>query len=68
MQRRRFKQTLSFHDRLNAWADEVRRQAAALEPGPERDALLMRARQADVASQSAASFLVSETHERDANG
>jgi hypothetical protein len=50
MQRRRFNQNLSFHDRLVAWANEVREQAATLPPGPERDALLNKARQADTAS------------------
>jgi hypothetical protein len=48
--RRRFKQTQSFHDRLAAWADEIREQAASLPSGPERDALLKKASQADVAS------------------
>ena len=37
-------------DRLNAWAGEVRGQAERLPPGAERDALLKKARQADVAS------------------
>jgi hypothetical protein len=50
MQRRRFNQNLSFHDRLVAWANEVREQAATLPPGPERDALLNKARKADAAS------------------
>jgi len=51
MQRRhRFKQALSLQDRLTAWAKEVREQAASIPPGPERDALLKRASQADVAS------------------
>jgi hypothetical protein len=48
--RRRFKQLLTLQDRLNAWADSVREQAAQLPPTPERDALLKRARQADTAS------------------
>jgi hypothetical protein len=48
--RRRFKQILSLQDRLAAWAKEVREQAASLPPGPEREALLKRASQADVAS------------------
>jgi hypothetical protein len=50
MQRRRFKQTLSLQDRLNAWAAQVREQAEMLPPGPERDALLKKVRQADTAS------------------
>jgi hypothetical protein len=50
MQRRRFKQDLSLHERTAAWANEIREQAATLPPGPERDALLNKARQADTAS------------------
>ena len=50
MQRRRFKQFLSLQDRLAAWASTVRKQASALPPGPERDALLKKARQADTAA------------------
>lgn len=42
--RRRFKQ------QLTAWSRQVADQAAALEPGPERDALTRKARQADVAN------------------
>ena len=45
----RYKQTVPLHDRLIAWASEVREQAAKLPPGPERDDLLKRARQADAA-------------------
>ncbi|MBB4397962.1 hypothetical protein [Bradyrhizobium sp. ERR14] len=48
--RRRFKQELSLQERLNIWAKEVYDQASKLPPGPERDALLTKARQADVAS------------------
>jgi hypothetical protein len=48
--RRRFKQTVPLQERLAAWADEIRRKAASLPPGPEREALLKRASQADVAS------------------
>jgi hypothetical protein len=50
MQRRRFKQNISLQDRLTAWSKEVRDQADQLPPGPERDDLLMRARQADTAA------------------
>ena len=50
--RRRFKQFLSLQDRLSAWAEQVRVQAAGLPPGPERDALLKKARQADTAAHS----------------
>ncbi|WP_426615776.1 hypothetical protein [Bradyrhizobium sp. McL0616] len=48
--RRRFKQQLTLQDRLAAWSKEIHEQAAILPPGPERDALLKKARQADVAS------------------
>jgi hypothetical protein len=50
MQRRRFKQTLSFPDRLKTFAEELKAKASELRPGPEREALLKRARQADIAS------------------
>jgi hypothetical protein len=48
--RRRFKQNLSLQDRLAAWSKEVRDQAAQLPPGPERDAMLKRASQAETAA------------------
>jgi hypothetical protein len=50
MQRRRFKQTLTFPDRLKNFAEELKAKASQLRPGPERDALLRKARQADTAS------------------
>jgi hypothetical protein len=50
MKRRRFKQNLSLKDRLAAWAKGVREQAAQLPPGPEQDAMLKRASQADTAA------------------
>ena len=50
LKRRRFHQTKSLQDRLAAWAEEVREQAAKLPAGPERDALLKKLRQADTAS------------------
>ena len=49
--RRRFKQQLTLQDRLSAWSKQIADQAAALEPGPERDALTREGRQADVASR-----------------
>jgi hypothetical protein len=49
MQRRRFKNVLSFPDRLANEASRLRKEAEALQ-GPERDALLKKARQADIAS------------------
>lgn len=48
--RRRFKQTLSLKDRLAYFAKELREKASQLHAGPERDALLKRARIADTAS------------------
>jgi len=48
--RRRFKQNMSLRDRLAAWAEQVREQAKKLPPGPEREAQLKRAGQADVAA------------------
>ncbi|SHN83107.1 hypothetical protein SAMN05444170_5402 [Bradyrhizobium erythrophlei] len=50
MQRRRFKQTTSLKDRLASFAEELKAKAKRLRPGPEQDALLKRARQADTAS------------------
>ena len=50
LKRRRFHQTRSLTDRLAAWAEEVREQAAKLPAGPERDALLKKLRQADTAA------------------
>ncbi|MBS0530975.1 MAG: hypothetical protein JSS22_16515 [Proteobacteria bacterium] len=49
-ERRRVKQLTSLEDRLSAWAGKVREQADAMKPGPAKDALLKKARQADVAS------------------
>jgi hypothetical protein len=49
--RRRFNQTTSLRDRLAAFAEEVREKASSLKPGPERDALLQRASQADTAAR-----------------
>ena len=48
--RRRFRQTVTFKDRLQMWAEKVRANAKQLRPGPERDALLKKASQADTAS------------------
>ena len=46
LKRRRFKQQLTLQDRLSAWVKQVKEDAARLPPGPERDALLKKARQA----------------------
>jgi hypothetical protein len=48
--RRRFKQTVPLTERLQKWAEDVREEADKLPPGPEREALLKKARQADTAS------------------
>jgi hypothetical protein len=48
--RRRFKQTVSLKDRLQLWANKIRADAEKLRPGPEKDSLLEKARQADTAS------------------
>ena len=50
MQRRRFKQQFTLQDRLSSWAEKVRQQADELRPGPERDALLKKASQAETAA------------------
>jgi hypothetical protein len=47
--RRRFKQEVTLQDRIIAWANEVRAQAAELPPGPERNELLKKVRQAETA-------------------
>ena len=48
--RRRFKQFLSFSDRLRLFSEKLKAEAAKVRPGPEQEALLKRARQADTAS------------------
>jgi hypothetical protein len=47
--RRRFKHQITLQDRIAMWAKEVREQAAELQPGPERDELLKKVRQAETA-------------------
>ena len=51
MQKRRrfFRQQTTLQDRVIEWAKEVRDQAAALPPGPDRDMLLKKVRQAKTA-------------------
>ncbi len=48
-QRRRFNQTKSLKERLALFANEIREKAEQLS-GPEKDALLKKARQADTAA------------------
>nr|WP_246754217.1 hypothetical protein [Bradyrhizobium diazoefficiens] len=50
MQRRRFKQTTSLDQRLEEQAKRLRQEARGLPPGVERDRLIRRARQAEVAA------------------
>ena len=50
MQRRRFKQTQSLEERLSEEAKRLRAEAKLLPPGPERDALIRKARQAETGS------------------
>jgi hypothetical protein len=50
MQRRRFNNTLTFPDRLANEAERLREEAETKPPGPERDTLLRKARQADIAA------------------
>jgi len=47
---RRFKQQLTLQDRLFLRAKQGQEQASRVPPGPEREALLKRARQAEIAN------------------
>jgi hypothetical protein len=49
MQRRRFKHTLTFPERLDQEAERLRTEAGKLPPGIEREELLRKARQAETA-------------------
>ena len=49
-QRRRFKQMLSQTERLDQEAARLRAEAENLPPGPQREYLLRKARQADTAT------------------
>jgi hypothetical protein len=49
--RRRFKQTVSFRERLASFAKTARERASRLPPGSEKDAMLEKARQADTAAR-----------------
>lgn len=46
---RRFKDPDQMKVRLTEWAEQVREQASKLPPGPEREELLKKLRQADMA-------------------
>ena len=45
------KKLMTFQERLAKWAEGIRKQAGRLPPGPERDALLEKARQTENAAQ-----------------
>lgn len=49
--RRRFRQTTSFQDRLEAWSKELRERAEKVPPGTERDELLRKLSQVHTAAQ-----------------
>ena len=51
MQRRRFKHTLTFPDRLAKEAERFRQEADTKSPGAERDDLLRKACQAETAAR-----------------
>ena len=51
MPQRRFKNTLTFPDRLAKEAERCRQQAKTKPPGQERDDLLRKARQAEIAAR-----------------
>jgi hypothetical protein len=48
--RRRFKQSQSLKDRLSLFAEDARKAADELPPGPAKDDMLRKARQADTAT------------------
>jgi hypothetical protein len=50
-QRRRFKQTMSLTERLDQEATRLRRQAETLPRGTEREKLVLKARQLEMASR-----------------
>jgi hypothetical protein len=47
--RRRFKQETTLQDRVKEWAKQIRAEADALPPGPDREALLRKVRQTETA-------------------
>lgn len=50
MQVRRFKQPISFKDRLAAFSRDVLEKASRMPPGPERDNLLQKGSWANIAA------------------
>lgn len=53
--RRRVKHQFPLQERIIAWTKEVRKQAAELPPGRDRDALLKKVQQAEAAMHLASS-------------
>ncbi|NYG44853.1 hypothetical protein GGD67_002301 [Bradyrhizobium sp. IAR9] len=51
LKRRRFKQQTTLKERLAAWTKSLREQATKLPPGPDRDALIKTASQAETGSR-----------------
>jgi hypothetical protein len=45
----RFNRQITLQERIVAWAKEARKEAAMLPPGPERDMLLKKVKQAETA-------------------
>jgi hypothetical protein len=50
LRRRRIYQMDSLKERLTSFAKDIRRRASLLPPGPEKDLMLKKARQADIAT------------------
>jgi hypothetical protein len=50
IKRRRFKQTNSLEERLAAYARRLHNQAKLLRPGPDRERMMRKARQAEIGS------------------
>jgi hypothetical protein len=51
MLRRRFKQSTSLQDRLASFARQIEDEASKCPPGPDREKLLKKARQAETAAR-----------------
>lgn len=51
LRRRRFQQQTTLEDRIAAWTKSIREQAVKLPPGPDRDALIKKARQAETSAR-----------------
>ncbi|MEY9418051.1 hypothetical protein ABIF69_004493 [Bradyrhizobium japonicum] len=60
--RRRAKQTLSFQDRLALFAKQASEDASKLPPGPDKEAPMKKARQAETASRLDGWIAASDRH------